>query len=159
LATDGPPAQTIVAVALGSNLGDRVAHLHGAIRRLDLLLRGLRASRFLETAPVGVTEPQPFFLNAAAVGRTTHTPRELMDALLAIERDHGRSRPFAGAPRTLDLDLILYGDVIIDEAGLSIPHPRFRHRRFVLEPLAELAPTLKDPVTGKTVMDLLLELR
>ena len=82
--------------------------------------------------------------------------RALLDTLLAIERDLGRERPFPGAPRTLDLDLILYGDAVIDEApSLIVPHPRFRERRFVLEPLAEIAPDWRDPVTGQTVEELL----
>jgi 2-amino-4-hydroxy-6-hydroxymethyldihydropteridine diphosphokinase len=90
------------------------------------------------------------------VGETSLDARDLLDTLLAIERDLGRERPFPGAARTLDLDLILYGDAIIDEApSLVVPHPRFKERRFVLEPLAEIAPDWRDPVTGKTVEELL----
>jgi len=85
--------------------------------------------------------------------------RSLLDTLLAIERDLGRERPFAGAPRTLDLDLILYGETVLDEApSLIVPHPRFRERRFVLEPLSEIAPDWRDPVTGRTVEELLRNL-
>jgi 2-amino-4-hydroxy-6-hydroxymethyldihydropteridine diphosphokinase len=82
-------------------------------------------------------------------------PRELLAELLAIERDRGRERPFPGAARTLDLDLVLFGDQVVNQPGLIVPHPRFRDRKFVLEPLAEIAPGLRDPVTGKTVMELL----
>jgi 2-amino-4-hydroxy-6-hydroxymethyldihydropteridine diphosphokinase len=144
-----------VAVALGSNLGDRAAHLDHAVSRLQSVIRGLRVSRYHETAPVGVTGPQPLYLNAVAVGQTRLTPQALLDVMLAIERERGRARPHPNAPRTLDLDLILFGDLVSDEAGLTIPHPRFRERRFVLEPLVEVAPELVDPVTRLTVRELL----
>ncbi len=144
-----------VAVALGSNLGDRSAHLAFAAGRLGSILTGLRISRFFETAPVGVGEAQPDFLNAAAVGTTALSARALLDALLAIERERGRERPRPNAPRTLDLDLILFGADVVDEPDLIVPHPRFRGRRFVLEPLAEIAPDMRDPVTGLTVGELL----
>jgi 2-amino-4-hydroxy-6-hydroxymethyldihydropteridine diphosphokinase len=146
---------TRVAIALGSNLGDREGHLRSAITALQPSIGNLRVSTFHDTAPVGVG-PQPTFLNAAAVGETSLSARALLVTLLAVERDLGRERPFPGAPRTLDLDLILYGDAIIDEApSLIVPHPRFRERRFVLEPLAEIAPDWRDPVTGQTVEELL----
>ena len=146
---------TRVAIALGSNLGDREDYLRSALDALTPSLDRLRISTFHDTAPVGVG-PQPTFLNAAAVGETSLSARALLETLLAVERDLGRERPFPGAPRTLDLDLILYGDAIIDEApSLIVPHPRFRERRFVLEPLAEIAPDWRDPVTGKTVEELL----
>ena len=145
----------IAALALGSNLGDRHAHLDHAVVRLQSLLRSVTISEFRETAPVGMRGPQPMFLNGAAVGDTTLTAREILDALLAVERERGRARPYANAPRTLDLDLILFGDAVIDEPGLIVPHPRFRERRFVLEPLAEIAPGLVDPVSGLSVRELL----
>jgi 2-amino-4-hydroxy-6-hydroxymethyldihydropteridine diphosphokinase len=143
-----------VAVALGSNCGDRRAHLDYAVSTLRTLLTNLTVSRYYETIPVGVSGPQALFLNAAAVGDTTMSGRALLDALLAIEHERGRERPYANAPRTLDLDVILFGDAIVEEPGLQVPHPRFRERRFVLEPLAEVAPDLRDPVSGKTIAEL-----
>jgi 2-amino-4-hydroxy-6-hydroxymethyldihydropteridine diphosphokinase len=145
----------IVAIALGSNLGNRQAHLDFAISRLGHILEDIQVSQVHETDPVGVPDDQPRFLNAAVVGRTTLGSSELLAALQAIERDAGRQRPFPGAARTLDLDLILFGQRVIDQPGLQVPHPRFRERRFVLEPLVEIAPGLKDPETGLTVAELL----
>jgi 2-amino-4-hydroxy-6-hydroxymethyldihydropteridine diphosphokinase len=146
-----------VAIALGSNLGNRREHLDFAVSKLQTLLRNLAVSRYYDTAPVGVSGPQPLYLNAAAVGDTRLPARDLLDALLAIERERGRERPHANAARTLDLDLILYGSVVIDEPGLTVPHPRFRDRKFVLEPLAEIAAQLVDPFTGRTIAALLAE--
>ena len=144
-----------VAIALGSNVGDRRTHLDYAVSKLRVLLANLIVSPYYDTVPVGVSGPQAMFLNAAAVGETTLTARELLDALLAIERERGRERPYLNAPRTLDLDLILRGDVVLEEQGLVVPHPRFRERTFVLEPLAAIAPTIIDPVTGRSMADLL----
>jgi len=149
---------TRVAIALGSNLGDRESYLRAAIAALKPAVDRLRVSTFHDTAPVGVG-PQPTFLNATAVGETSLHAHALLETLLAVERDLGRERPFPGAPRTVDLDLILYGDAVIDEGpSLIVPHPRFRERRFVLEPLAEIAPDWRDPVTGQTVEELLRNL-
>lgn len=148
---------TRAAIALGSNLGDRPSHLQFATVRLSEILAGLRASRWRETEPEGV-DPQPWFLNGAVVGETRASARELLEACRAIEHDRGRERPFPGAPRTLDLDVILFGAQVVSEPDLVVPHPRFRERRFVLEPLAELAPELIDPVTRKTVAELLRDL-
>ena len=153
--TDAPHAATRVAVALGSNLGDRQALLTEATARLSSVLTGLRASTFHDTVPVGVPTPQPNYLNAVVVGETTLTARELLAALLAVERTMGRTRPHDGAARTIDLDLILYGASIVDEPGLTVPHPRFRERGFVLAPLCEVAPEMIDPVSGETVAALL----
>ncbi|MBI2835388.1 MAG: 2-amino-4-hydroxy-6-hydroxymethyldihydropteridine diphosphokinase, partial [Acidobacteria bacterium] len=149
-----------VAIALGSNIGDRVSHLQYSIERLRQHLRDVQVSSFIETEPVGVG-PQAPFLNAALVGVSDLGARDLLSLLSGIERERGRTRPFPGAPRTLDLDLIMVGDAVIDEPDLAIPHPRFRERRFVLEPLAEIAPTLIDPVTELSVGQLLdrLEIR
>lgn len=147
----------VAAVALGSNVGDRRAHLEFAVSSLRRLLSDLRVSSFIDTEPVGVA-PQGRFLNAAVVGVASGSAHDLLAALLAIERERGRQRPYPGAPRSLDLDLILFGAELIDQPGLKIPHPRFRDRRFVLEPLAEIGPDLMDPVSGKTVRELLDEL-
>jgi 2-amino-4-hydroxy-6-hydroxymethyldihydropteridine diphosphokinase len=146
------------AVALGSNLGDRRAHLDYAAAKLHGLLASLKISRYYDTKPEGVSGPQPMFLNAAAVGETTMSARGLLEALLAIEDEQGRDRPFVNAPRSLDLDLILFGDHTSAEPGLILPHPRFRQRRFVLEPLVSIAPDLRDPVSGRSVAELLLAL-
>ena len=143
-----------VAIALGSNVGDRHAHLRWALERLAGALTDLRASSFLETDPVDVPEPQATYLNAAATGTTTLDPAALLEVLLQIERARGRLRPAPRAPRTLDLDLILYGDLVIDTPELAIPHPRFRDRLFVLQPLAEIAPAWRDPTTGRTIEEL-----
>jgi len=120
-----------VAIALGSNLGNRREHLDFAVSKLLSLLRNFSVSRYYDTAPAGVSGPQPLYLNAAAVGDTRLSAREVLDRLMAIERERGRERPHANAPRTLDLDLILYGAAVLDEPGLIVPHPRFRERRFV----------------------------
>ncbi len=149
---------TVAAVALGSNVGDRPAHLAFARLELAKVLSGITASSEFDTEPVGVP-PQARFLNAVVIGTTTLEPRALLSWLLAVEQARGRERPAHGAPRTLDLDLILYGDRRIDEPGLVVPHPRFRERLFVLEPLAQIAASLRDPVTGLTIDQLLEQCR
>jgi 2-amino-4-hydroxy-6-hydroxymethyldihydropteridine diphosphokinase len=143
------------AIALGSNLGDRQATLAAAAAALRGVLSDLRLSSAHETAYVGPGGAQPPYLNAAAVGDTALGASALLEALLETERQFGRERPYPDAPRTLDLDLILYGMEIHDAPGLVVPHPRFRQRRFVLEPLAEIAADWVDPVTGRTVEELL----
>jgi len=148
----------LTAIALGSNLGDRRAHLEWAVDRLRELLTNLRVSSFIETEPVDMPGPQPPFLNGAVVGETALAPEALLGELLALERERGRERSGVRAPRTLDLDLILYGDLIVDSPALVLPHPRFAERAFVLEPLAEIGPQMRDPRTGKSVARLLGEL-
>lgn len=145
-------------VGLGGNIGDVAAALRAALVALDALpgTRLLRASRFYRTPAWGV-EAQPDFINAAAVLETTLAPRPLLDALLAIERDHGRERAADGSrwgPRTLDLDLLLYADAVIDEPGLLLPHPQMHRRAFVLVPLAEVAADAEVPGLGR--VDVLL---
>lgn len=155
-----------VAIALGSNLGDRRAHLEYALVRLRAHVSDVVASSLHETQAVA-NEPQPDFLNSAVVGVTLLSPRELLDFLLHIEQERGRTRPERTtsqeprdrapgiyAPRTLDLDLIFFGNDIVDEPGLTIPHPRFRERLFVLDPLSEIASDWIDPITGMTVAEL-----
>ena len=139
-----------VAIALGSNLGERQAHLQHAITLLQSDLSDMAVSDLVETEPIGV-EPQPRFLNGALTGYWNLDARSLLDRLLGIEQTRGRCRPHPDAPRTLDLDLILFGARVIDEAGLVVPHPRFREREFVLRPLAQIAPDMVDPTTGLTV--------
>ena len=146
------------AVALGSNLGDRASHLTYAVRRLRQMLSNVAVSRFLETLPEHGADA-PLFLNAALVGETRDAPERLLERLLAIEGERGRVRSCPGAPRTLDLDLVLVGELAVESPSLTLPHPRFRGRAFVLEPLAEIAPALVDPVTGRTVSQLLGRLR
>jgi 2-amino-4-hydroxy-6-hydroxymethyldihydropteridine diphosphokinase len=143
-------------IAIGSNLGDRAAAIAFAVDRLGALLSELTLSGTIETEPDGEgLQDQPLYLNAVVVGETALTARALLGRLLDIEREFGRTRPAPGAARTLDLDLVLLGDQIVEEPGLALPHPRFRQRFFVLGPLAELAPDLRDPVTGLTVSELL----
>jgi 2-amino-4-hydroxy-6-hydroxymethyldihydropteridine diphosphokinase len=143
-------------VAVGSNLGDRRAAIRFAAERLSPLMQGLSSSEIVETEPEGEgLQDQPLYLNAVLVGETSLGARELLDRLLEIEADFGRTRPAPGAARTLDLDLVLFGDQTIDEPGLQVPHPRFRERFFVLGPLAELEPDLRDPVSGMRIWELL----
>ena len=148
-----------VAISLGSNLGDRRGHLEWALSQLTEALGPLQVSSIIETDPFDVPDPQPPYLNAVAVGETNLTPADVIDLLLRLERERGRERRSPKAPRTLDLDLILFGDLMLSSESLVVPHPRFRERRFVLEPLAEIAPDWQDPATGKSVSDLLRELQ
>lgn len=145
---------TPVAIALGSNLGDRHSHLAFAVDRLRTVLVDLCVSSWHDTDPVGVG-PQPHYLNGAVTGRTEQSAEDLLKELQQIELDRGRERPHPGAARTLDLDLLLYGEMVVDRPGVRVPHPRYRERLFVLEPLAEIAPDWRDPETGLTVRELL----
>ena len=148
-----------VAIALGSNLGDRERYLTDALRALSSDIHDLRVSPFYDTTPIDMPGDPPRVLNAAAVGNTPLTARALLRRLLDVEQQLGRERPYPGASRTVDLDLILYGDAVIDEPPeLVVPHPRFRERRFVLEPLDDVAADWIDPVTGNTVAELLASL-
>lgn len=135
-------------VALGANLGDARAALEDALRRLDALpdTRLVRHSSIYRTAPIDSSGPD--YLNAVAEVSTGLAPHELLSRLQKIELDHGRERPYRNAPRTLDLDLLLYADAVIDTADLTVPHPRMHQRAFVLQPLAEIAPGLVIPGHG-----------
>jgi 2-amino-4-hydroxy-6-hydroxymethyldihydropteridine diphosphokinase len=150
---------TVIAVALGSNLGDRSGHLEFAVSRLREFVQHLRVSSFIDTEPVDVPDAQPRYLNAVAVGETSLPAEEVLARVLAIERERGRERPSVRAARTLDLDLILYGGLVASTPELAIPHPRFRERAFVLRPLAEIAPELRDPVSGLTIAELVLKVQ
>ena len=145
-------------VGIGSNLGDREENLRRAV---DLLSKedGIAVtavSEIRETEPVGPVEQGPF-LNGAVRIETAVGPRELLDRLLAVEQRLGRVREERWGPRTIDLDLLLYGDEAVDEPGLTVPHPRLHERRFALEPLADLAPSLEIPGKGP-ISELLAEL-
>ena len=140
----------LVYVALGANLADPVAQIHAAFAALDGLpdSRLLRRSSLYRTAPIGVLG-QPDFINAVAALETSLTPHALLDALLALEARFGRRRERPLAPRTLDLDLLLFDDQIIDSPTLQLPHPRMHLRAFVLEPLVEIAPDCRIPARGQ----------
>jgi 2-amino-4-hydroxy-6-hydroxymethyldihydropteridine diphosphokinase len=148
-----------VAVALGSNLGDRRGHLTWAFERLADLVSNLRISAVVETDPVDVPDDQPPYLNAVAVGETRLEPRALLEALLALEARRGRTRRSWRAARTLDLDLILYDGLVFDAPDVTLPHPRFRERAFVVGLLADIVPDWVDPVTRKTMRELAAALR
>ncbi len=144
----------VAYIALGANLGDRAASLRAALERMEALGVVEAVSPFLDTEPVGYTA-QPRFLNAVARLRTSLSPEALLRELLAIEAALGRVREVHWGPRTLDLDLLLYDDLVRDEPTLTVPHPRLHERRFVLAPLAALAPDLIHPTLNRSVSDLL----
>ncbi|MHC4136756.1 MAG: 2-amino-4-hydroxy-6-hydroxymethyldihydropteridine diphosphokinase [Planctomycetota bacterium] len=142
-----------VALGLGSNVGDRRAHLETALSDLRARLEVLAVSRFVATEPVG-GPPQGEFLNAAALVETELSPRALLELAHALEDAAGRQREVRWGPRPLDIDLLLYGDEVVRDADLVIPHPRLHERRFVLEPLAEIAPDWIVPRLDRTVREL-----
>jgi 2-amino-4-hydroxy-6-hydroxymethyldihydropteridine diphosphokinase len=145
-----------IVVAFGSNLGDRRDHILRATERVGAILQHFILSPIIETAPVGPgLEHDPAYLNAVGVGESSLPVGDIFAALRSLEAAAGRTRPHPGAPRTLDLDLILAGDEVVDQPGLQVPHPRFRDRLFVLEPLAAIAPDMVDPVTGSSIRQLL----
>jgi 2-amino-4-hydroxy-6-hydroxymethyldihydropteridine diphosphokinase len=152
-------------VALGSNLGDRRASIRAALDAIAALPEAelVAAAEPIETAPVtapGDDAEQPAYLNTVALVRTTLGARALLEALLRIERELGRdrARERRWGPRVIDLDLLLFGGAIIDEPGLTVPHPRMHERRFVLEPLARIAPHAAHPTLGRTAAELLADL-
>jgi 2-amino-4-hydroxy-6-hydroxymethyldihydropteridine diphosphokinase len=144
-------------LSLGSNIGDRTSQLRDAGSRLGSLGRVLAVSSFYETEPVEVTE-QPWFLNCAIELETAQTPLQLMKNILQIEQEMGRSRVQKKGPRSIDIDILLFDHEVIDSHELTIPHPAMHQRRFVLEPLAEIAPNLTHPVLKHTIRDLLDQL-
>lgn len=139
-------------LALGSNLGDRLGSLRSALALLSQWVTVEAASGVYESDPVGY-EDQPRFLNAVARVTTMLSPEALLARCLEVETELGRMRSFRNAPRIIDVDIVLYEDHIVDEPGLSIPHPRMMERAFVLEPLLELEPDLRHPVSGERLAD------
>jgi 2-amino-4-hydroxy-6-hydroxymethyldihydropteridine diphosphokinase len=144
-------------LSLGSNLGDRAANLRTGIDRLTALGKVTAISSFYETEPIEVTD-QPWFVNCVVKVETVLTPQALLISLLEIERQMGRRRDGKKGPRTIDLDILLYGSSVIHTEGLTIPHPAMHQRRFVLEPLAEIAPAVRHPVLHKSACKLRDEL-
>ena len=149
----------ITYLGLGSNLGDRRRHLEDAIGRLGSPdVRVLRASSIYETEPRDVAD-QPWFLNQVIEAETSLFPRQLYARAKKIERELGRKPSFPKGPRSIDIDILLFGGAIVSTPALEIPHPRMAERRFVLEPLAELVPELKHPLTRRTVREMLAQVR
>ncbi len=141
----------LVYLGLGSNVGDSETLLQSALDRLNAPeLKLLRVSSIYETEPVGLRE-QPWFLNLAAEFETDLFPKQLLHRIQRVERELGRIRTVRNGPRTIDIDILLYGKFVVQSDELEIPHPRYSERRFTLAPLAELNPNLRDPVTHRTV--------
>lgn len=146
-----PVPKTLVAIGLGSNVGDRLSHLRFAVALLDELLMDLRQSRVYETEPVHLVE-QPLFLNACVTGIVDSSPLALLERLQEIERAGGRERRERRfGPRTLDLDILLFGDLVVDTPRLTIPHPRLHDRAFALVPLAEVAPNWQHSLLNRSI--------
>ena len=145
--------RNLAYLSLGSNIGDRESHLVNAIARLQACGTIVRVSSFYETEPVEVTE-QAWFLNCAVAMETQQTPSQLMAAALKIEREMGRHRAQKKGPRTIDIDILLFGKTVLNSPELTIPHPAMHQRRFVLESLAEIAPEARHPALQKTIRDL-----
>jgi 2-amino-4-hydroxy-6-hydroxymethyldihydropteridine diphosphokinase len=142
-----------VYLSLGANVGDRAANLNTAIDRMGALGKVTAVSSFYETEPVELTA-QPWFLNCALELETEKMPRQLLAGILKVEKEMGRRRVQKKGPRTLDIDILLFGNSIVKAKGLTIPHPAMHQRRFVLEPLAEIAPEVRHPVFQRTVREL-----
>jgi 2-amino-4-hydroxy-6-hydroxymethyldihydropteridine diphosphokinase len=140
-------------LSLGSNVGDRLANLNAAIDRIASLGKVIAVSSFYETEPVEFTA-QPWFLNCAVALDTEKMPRQLLAAILDIEKEMGRRRVQKKGPRTLDIDILLFGNSTIQAKGLTIPHPSMHERRFVLAPLAEIAAEARHPVFKRTIGEL-----
>ncbi|HXF15001.1 MAG TPA: 2-amino-4-hydroxy-6-hydroxymethyldihydropteridine diphosphokinase [Terriglobales bacterium] len=143
----------VVYLSLGSNVGDRAANLKAAIEKLGELGNVVAVSSSYETEPVE-TSPQPWFLNCAVKLDTEKMPRQLIAAILNIEKEMGRQRRQPKAPRTIDIDILLFGSSVIELPSLTVPHPRMHERRFVLEPLAEIAAEARHPVFKRTIREL-----
>lgn len=139
---------------MGSNLGDREGNLRTAIEKLKGIGNPIAVSSFYETEPVEVSGAQPWFLNCAVKLDTEKMPRQLIASILALEQDMGRQRKQQKGPRIIDLDILLFGSSIIEIPSLTIPHPKLHQRRFVLEPLAEIAPDARHPVFKRTIREL-----
>lgn len=145
---------TTVYLAIGSNVGDSRAHIEQAIDLLAGKLHDLRSAPLYASKAIGYTD-QADFLNTAVRGRTDLSPTDLLVWLKSLEQRVGRTASFRWGPREIDIDIIFYGDKVIDNERLTVPHPAFRERDFVLQPLSDLNPSLTDPVTGQTVSELL----
>jgi 2-amino-4-hydroxy-6-hydroxymethyldihydropteridine diphosphokinase len=143
----------VVYLSLGSNLGDREGNLRTAIEKLKEIGNPVAVSSFYETEPVEV-QSQPWFLNCAVKLDTEKMPRQLIAAILALEQEMGRQRKQQKGPRTIDIDILLFGSSVIEIPSLTVPHPRMHERRFVLEPLAEIAPDARHPVFKRTIREL-----